>query len=172
MAKHKISSKNFFTISVLSVTALMLLVFTFALQKPTNTQSDASGSCLTPAFTKSGTDTGRNSVVYTYTAKNPISSGCKLIEYGVYVSQKPSKWWTVEYKLNDDTTWSNPLYSIGRLKPGQTNIHKIKVTPPPKAESRPYDLKVKACEAFQLEIGGGYELTKNCVTRTIQYTVD
>ena len=42
--RARLNSKQFFTISVLSVMAFSLIVFTMAVQKPTNTQSEATGN--------------------------------------------------------------------------------------------------------------------------------
>ncbi len=137
--------KHFFTLVVLSVTALSLMFVTYASQQKTNTQSDASDCKAKPIFKPDGSNSGDNYVTYKFTVKNP---GCKPYSYGFYIS-KPGTNWYREYKINDGnwvSEYSAPFIT-GGLKLGETDTVRARIKPAPNAASKTYYLKATACQS-------------------------
>ena len=99
MAKKRISlgGKKFFSIVVLSTLVLGLMVTTFSLQKPTNTQSEA--ACLTAPsliYTAKNSYTDRNEFYFT------LKNNCPgYNSFTLRVPQEP----TSPYRLNAEWVW-------------------------------------------------------------------
>ena len=177
MAKRKysgINSKSFFSIVVLSASALGLMIATFASLQPTNTQSDASGCDKKPTLASGGVKANDGSITYTYKVSNPKSSdGCKNIFYAFYMTE-PSSAWYREYKLNDEPWVSefDPSGITAWIKRGETpHTIKVKIRPPDDAANKTYSLTANACQGVSSGDGSGPHPKMNCETKKASYVV-
>jgi hypothetical protein len=179
MAKYKSTrtgSKSFFTMVVLASSALMLIIATTLLvQKPTDTQSHASGSgCkVTPTFTSAGSKDGGNYVVYSYNVINPNPTSCKIPIYyfvNIFPLFKNSDNWSIDYRVNNGDWTLNA--ATGTLKSGQSVVVKGRVRPPSSAKSKAYSFTAQACDGFLTGPGEPVEPGNKCVTKGITYVKD
>lgn len=174
MAKAKLSSHSFFTLVVLSVTALSVMLFTYASQQKTNTQSDAAGTCVStkaPILRALDTTKGNNYVVYKYEITNPCSG---KYSYGFHMGAPGS--WYIEYRENLgewESEYSSPFLS-GTLpaksdgKFGKVTV-RARVFPSDSALNKTYKFQAKACNAFGL--GDAPALGSYCDYSAVSYTV-
>jgi len=181
MAKAKYSSthhlqKFFIIFGVLfSVAALGIIVF--ASQKPTNTQSDASGGrCnFTPEISFVTSEGSNGSVTYILKILNNSSTKCKKgIEF-IGEDKSPSGWknYFVQYDKNSG-------FAYGYLAPQEKIKIKYVATPPSNLVNGTYELPVLACRTITEDTpgddGGPTALqywqgnTDDCTSIKLKYT--
>lgn len=195
MAKYKssrFSSKQFFTMTVLAVSALGLIFVTSAAQKPTNTQSDAAGGCIMkPQVKYVSSESHPDSVNYTLRVWNDSAASCdKVLKY-VSVSKPPSGWQMMySNHVNEGEGFSSDYtsyYFFDDLVPQQKHTVKLEVIPlNQNIKNGTYYLPVKVCRTFPVtcreaycgedgtELGERYRIgaTDNCSAIKLKYIKD
>lgn len=155
---------------VLSASVLGLILLTVAVQKPTGSESHASGGCASvPKLNYTGSKSGDNSVTYSFNLNNNNPTSCKhAILYAFNIS-KPGGKWSVEYK-KDNGDWTGLNVGItGSLISGDSTVIKARVYPPSGAVNKTYSLKANVCEAY---LNDGQIMTgpnSICVTKSLTY---
>jgi hypothetical protein len=168
-SKFRLNSKQFFTLTVLSVLALGLITVTIAVQKPTNTKSNASGACsYVPQYRLIDSVDYPNSVQYILRARNVnYESGCEDIMQSYYLktTNKPNSEWRFEYLINGISVRNDEglLYP-----PGNYDKIKLKVTPPPGTRVGTYYFISKVCKIGQYS-DGTPKYTDNCNEVNLKY---
>lgn len=175
MAKVKYKSshhfqKLFIIFGVLfSLAALGIIVYSS--QKPTNTQSDASGGCLmTPQVRLASTEGSEDSVIYNFSIKNNSSRSCKQKLYYVdnFEGHSIPPRWGYGFITN----------GYGVLKPQAKYIEKIEFTPPPDIANGEYNLKFSFCRTkpdfsrYDEELAYYKGKTDNCPQIKLKYIKD
>jgi hypothetical protein len=167
-SKFKLNSKQFFTLTLLSVMALGLIVVTMAVQKPTNTHSDAAGICsVVPAIRLLDSKDSSNSVTYNLRIKNNNPDSCTRITYGLKVTGLSDRW---DYGFT-----RNSIVHQGwvgdTLRSGNYDDWSLWVAPRSGVTNGTHYFNVKACKAVSEQIYGAYVMrnTDNCSSISLKY---
>jgi len=176
MAKSKYSSthhlQKFFIIFGVLFSLAALGIIVFASQKPTNTQSDASGGCLmTPHVVLVGTKNLDKSVIFNLKIKNNSSADCNKKLY--YVEDHLGKdvippYWLYKFQTN----------GYGVLSPGASKTESIEVVPSATLAKGVYYPKFRFCRTVpdfsKYNVYDAYHkgLTENCAIIKAIYNKD